>query len=321
MTRVAVSILNYNSSKSTIACVQSLLEACHQTNDSYLLDVFVTDNDSVANEQLRLQQSLEELPNTHLRKNPENRGFAAGHNDNLKAIFLHSRPDYVWILNNDCLVYEDTLTALIECAQQQPAVGIWGATLLEQDGETLQCAGGCYYYSWISSYRQYGRGATLSQVDRLKSVDYDYIAGASLFFPVTTLQNGLRPPPAIPANDYRDKQQWLNENFFLYFEELDLAKRLKPGIKIAWCRGALIKHVGGASTGTSDDERTSMAEYHSTLSALKFTQLYYSGRLWFVVPARYFSKCLQLLVKGELRLLGPLTRAYRDFWKGRLAPK
>ena len=321
MTRVAVSILNYNSAESTIACVQSLLDACHQANGSYHLDVFVTDNDSVTNERLRLQQLLEELPNTHFRKNPENRGFAAGHNGNLESIFLHSKPDYVWILNNDCLVYEETLTALIACARQQPTVGIWGATLLEPDGETIQCAGGCFYNAWISSYRQYGRGANLTQVDRLKSEGFDYIAGASLFFPATTLQDGFSPPSALSASDCRDKQPWLNESFFLYFEELDLAKRLKPGIGMGWCKGALIKHVGGVSTGTSDDERTSMAEYHSTLSALKFTQLYYSGRLWFMVPARYFSKCLQLFVKGELRLLGPITQAYRDFWKGRLAPK
>ena len=316
MTRVAVSILNYNSTQSTIACVQSLLDACHQTNCSYLLDVFVTDNDSGTSEQLLLQQSLEEFPNIHLRKNPENRGFAAGHNGNLNAIFLRSRPDFVWVLNNDCLVYEDTLSALIDCAQQQPAVGIWGATLLEREGETIQCAGGCFYNSWISSYRQYGQGAALKQVDQLKTVDYDYIAGASLFLPVTTLQDGFRPPPALPANDCRDKQQWLNESFFLYFEELDLAKRLKPGIKMAWCRGALIKHSGGASTGVSDDLRTALAEYHSTLSALKFTSRYYPRRLWVMAPIRYLAKCVQLVFKGRMSLLGPLTRAYWDFWGG-----
>ena len=197
MTRVAVSILNYNSAQSTIACVQSLLDACHQTNGSYFLDIFVADNDSISDERLRLQQLLEELPNTHFRKTPENLGFAAGHNGNLKSIFLHFKPDYVWILNNDCLVYEETLTALIDCARQQPTVGIWGATLLEPDGETIQCAGGCFYNAWISSYRHYGRGAALTQVDRLKSEDYDYIAGASLFFPAENTTGWFQPSTCV----------------------------------------------------------------------------------------------------------------------------
>jgi GT2 family glycosyltransferase len=316
MIRVAVSILNYKSSQSTIGCVQSLLTAYRENSDCSDLDIFVADNGSGNDDQLLLQQSLAELPGVHLRLDSENRGFSAGHNGNLRAIFLRSNPDYIWILNNDCLVYETTLVSLISCAQQRPDVGVWGATLLESDGEIIQCAGGCSYNSWVSSYRQYGRGATLAKIDQLESVDYDYIAGASLFLPVATLQKGLQPVPNQSAEKGVVSQQWLNENFFLYFEELDLAQRLKPGYAMAWCKSALIKHVGGASTGAVENQRTKLAEYHSTLSALKYTQLHYPQRLWFMAPARYLSKCLQLMAKGNLRLLGSLTRAYRDFLGG-----
>lgn len=316
MTRVAVSILNYNRSHTTIACVRSLLSASYETGEAYLLDIFVTDNDSDAHEQLQLQQSMAEMSDVHLQLNSENRGFAAGHNENLRAIFRGSSPDFIWILNNDCLVYEETLSSLIKCAQQYPDVGIWGATLLEVDGKTIQCAGGCFYNSWISSYRQYGRGKTLASIDEFESVEFDYIAGASLFFPVRTLQKGLRSVMWMAAADCSDKQQWLNERFFLYFEELDLAQRLKPGLGMAWCKNALINHAGGASTGTGENRRTRLAEYHSTLSALKYTRLHHPHRLWFMAPTRYISKCLQLVFKSELHLLGALTRAYRDFFLG-----
>jgi hypothetical protein len=82
---------------------------------------------------------------------------------------------------------------------------------------------------------------------------------------------------------------------------------------MAWCKDALIKHAGGTSTGAGGNQRTKLAEYHSTLSALKYTRLHHPRRLWFMAPARYFSKCLQLSVKGEFRLLGSLNQAYRDF--------
>ena len=100
-TRVAVSILNYNSAEETTACVQSLLDAYHDYNEVYVLDLFVTDNHSTADDQSKLKQSLAEMPRVNLRLNPENKGFAAGHNDNLRVIFRESDPDYVWILNND----------------------------------------------------------------------------------------------------------------------------------------------------------------------------------------------------------------------------
>jgi len=310
MIKVAVSILNHNGAQSTVACVQSLQNAEQGKGEVYVLDVFVADNASDERDRHTLQQALAELPNVHMQMNPENMGFAAGHNRNLAAIFHRSSPDYVWILNNDCQVYDETLSSLIESSVRHPEIGIWGATLLEADGETIQCAGGCFYNSWISSYRQHGKSKTLTQIDQLESVEFDYIAGASLFFPVATLQNGLY---SMPGDESEGTQQWLNEVFFLYFEELDLAQRLKPGFGMDWCKGAWIRHVGGESTGTSDGQRTELSEYHSTLSALKFTRQYYPQRLWFMMPARYLAKTLQLLVKGEFHLLAPLTRAYRDY--------
>lgn len=316
MVRVAVSILNYNSAQSTVACVQSLLEAGKKQGGEHLLEIFVADNASDELDRRHLQKSLEQLPNVRLQINLENMGFAAGQNRNLESIFRDSNPDFVWILNNDCLVYEETLLSLIKSANRHPEVGIWGATLLESDGVTIQCAGGCFYNSWVSFYRQYGRGKTLTQISQLEPGNYDYIAGASLFFPVSTLQRGLRPVPGVTTEEPADRQQWLNESFFLYFEELDLAKRLKPGFVMAWSKGALVRHAGGTSTGTGANQRNNTAEYHSTLSALKYTRLHHPRRLWFMAPARYLSKCLQLMLQGDFRLIGSLTKAYRDFWSG-----
>jgi hypothetical protein len=239
VTGVAVSILNHNSVKSTIACIQSLLAAGKLANGVCVLELFISDNASDSKDRDRLQEFLEGLPNVNFRINEENLGFSIGHNRNLQTIFTLSNPEYIWVLNNDCIVAEESLTALIECARQSPGVGIWGATLLEPDGETIQCAGGCFYSAWVSSYRQYGRGKTLAQIGQLEPVDYDYIAGASLFFPVATLQQGLRSVPRLPTEQCADSQQWLNKSFFLYFEELDLAQRLKPGFSMAWCKAPL----------------------------------------------------------------------------------
>lgn len=315
MIRVAVSILNYKNAEATIACAQSLLRASEAVSPACLVEIFVTDNGSGDDEQRQLQKVMPDMANVRLQLNTHNLGFSAGHNRNLEMIFEHCSPDYIWILNNDCLVDEGSIAALLKSTQQQPEVGIWGATLLEQDGETIQCAGGCFYNAWISLYRQYGQGKHRSELGQLEAVDYDYIAGASMFFPVATLLNGLKPVPGLQAVDDATGSQWLNQTFFLYFEELDIAKRLNPGLKMDWCREALVVHRGRRKPDTISKQRNARAEYHATLSALKFTRLYYPGRLWLTLPARYLSKCVQLLAMGQVRLIGPLTRAYRDFWR------
>jgi hypothetical protein len=240
-----------------------------------------------------------------------NLGFAAGHNRNIERLLSTAAPDYVWLLNNDCLVDADTIPALLECAGARPEVGIWGATLLEADGRTIQCAGGCSYRTWLSSYRQHAHGTDLAMLGSLKTRQFDYIAGASLFMPVATLLQGLEPP----RNRLRGTDgAWLNEEFFLYFEELDLARRLRPGFEMAWCRKALVHHAGGSGTGSGQGLRSADAEYHSTLSALKFTRLYHPWMLWLTAPARLTVKGAIHLASGRLDLFRALLRAYGGFW-------
>jgi len=311
MTSIGVSILNFQAARATIACVQSLLAAQDWVDGRFQMQIYIADNASDPVDQKELSKGLDDLQSVHLHFHDANLGFAAGHNRNLVSILSHPAPDYVWLLNNDCLVDAQTIPALLDCAESRPEVGIWGATLLEPDGETIQCAGGCFYSYWLSSYRQHGQGTPAKRLDRLASARYDYIAGASMFMPATTLIAGLRPPKSGAGSQ---AHPWLNEEFFLFFEELDLAARLEPGLKMAWCRQAMIRHAGGAGTDSRPGNRSPSAEYHSSLSALKFTRLYHPGRLWLMAPARLIAKALVNLVAGRFDLLKALLRAYREFW-------
>jgi len=315
MPAVGVSILNYRAADLTAGCVQSLLAAQVAAGTDVQMTVHVADNGSGNAEFDHLSAALAGRPGVYLHRHDRNLGFAAGHNRNIERLLEGGSLDFVWLLNNDCLVEPGAIAALLDCARSHQAVGIWGATLLEQDGETIQCAGGCSYNAWLSSYRQHGRGQPASSRGGMNQRKFDYIAGASLFIPVPVLQDGLRPPEGSMPGDNGNHRQWLNEAFFLYFEELDLAQRLVPGLNLGWCRDALITHVGGKGTATDGSRRSARAEYHSTLSALNFTRLYYPRRLWFMAPARFLAKAVQLLFTGNIRLLGSVRSAYRDFWR------
>lgn len=317
MHSIAVSILNYRGASATLACLQSLLAQQPTPGRPFRLEVFVFDNGSGEAEQRRLRDELPRTPNVHLTRSPKNVGFSAGHNRNIRTIVDTVRPDYIWLLNNDCIVQPECVNHLLECALDSPDTALWGATILEPDGKTVQCGGGCRYNAWVTSYQQNGKGKPIERIDEIDGSQMDYVAGASLFLPTRQIEAAFEPPAAHDREIERPELEFLNETFFLYFEELDLARRLKRGYRMAWCQEAHIVHFGGLATQARKGMRSANAEYHSTLSALKFTQIHHPGRLWIVAPIRFVAKCAQLGFTGNARLLGETWRAYRDFFSGR----
>jgi GT2 family glycosyltransferase len=142
MTEIAVSIVNYLRDEATAQCVRSLINEEQRGGGQFRLEIFVTDNGSGPECQARLKTVLSGNPNVHLRPFKRNTGFAAGHNRNLREILNNHQPDYVWLLNNDCIALPGCISSLLKSATKDPQVAIWGATLLEADGKTVQCAGG-----------------------------------------------------------------------------------------------------------------------------------------------------------------------------------
>jgi len=317
MTVVAVSILNHGGASATLECLRSLLKQRPDSSRPFRLEIFLVDNGSGEAEQHRLQEALPHAPNLHLDLSAKNLGFAAGHNRNLRTIRNTVAPDFVWLLNNDCVAQPDCVARLLECATESPQIALWGATLLEPGGKKVQCAGGCRYNAWISSFRQIGSGAPIEHIDEIRHSRMDYVAGASLFLPTQHIDAAFEPVPRQKRGRGRTDTGFLNETFFLYFEELDLARRLKKSAYgMGWCRDARIVHSGGLATGATGASRSARAEYHATLSALKFTRIYHPYRLWVMMPARFAAKCVQLGLTGHSRHLRSLWHAYRDFLAG-----
>jgi len=316
MTTIGVSILNFQAAKETLACVESLLRAGRSAQLEIALRVEVADNHSDGPDFECLAAGLEGMDGVSLHRHEGNLGFAAGHNRNIDRLFAGDTPDFIWLLNNDCEVEPRALRALLDCARSRPEVGIWGATLLEARDGPLQCAGGCTYRAWLSAHRSIGEGAPLERLGELPEPHLDYVAGASLFMPAATLLEGLKPPRCLAG---KPKSRWLNEEYFLYFEELDLAHRLRDGVQMAWCRNARIVHSGGSGTGSGASRRSPGGEYHSTLSALKFTRLYLPGQFWLAAPSRLLVKSFVNLLTLRFDLLRALFRAYRDYFAWRQA--
>lgn len=314
-------VLNWNGAAETLACLNSLY-ALHERERSAII---VCDNASSDDswEQI-LNWARERWPPSELGLFPENAphplrtysfsllqtganlGFAGGMNAGLCHARAMATYRYAWLLNNDIVVTPDALNSLYECAERQPQVGLFGSTVADaRRPDRVQCAGGCRYFPLLTLFRNVLAGQAVSDVMQHDGqVRLDYVYGAAMFLRMEAV----------------DAVGFLNEEYFLFYEELDYTQRLRrAGYELAWCPFSLVYHLGSASIQRLDTEqrrRSSVANYYENLSTLKYSKNFHREHLAIIMLLRFLFKVLAVSSRGEFYLLRPLLEAYRDFWRG-----
>ncbi|MCB0630655.1 MAG: glycosyltransferase family 2 protein [Saprospiraceae bacterium] len=303
--QIAVILINWNQSETTIRCIQSLLANQPEESEGQLF-VVVVDNHSHDDELARIETYIlqyETEPIIYLIKNDRNAGFAGGNNVGIRHALEHYRPDYIWLLNNDVIVQPNALTALIRAARKYPAFKIWGSTIYElQPHLHFHCAGGFRYNALLSIPTP----ITFPPPEKLPTGLYyplpemDYPAGVSMF---------------VKADVFRTTGL-MNETYFLFYEELDLVHQIGGKWHIGWCPDSILHHQSGKSTGSKDPNKgqgSHIAHYHGNLSALKYTWRYHPLYLPVVFIFRLFVKSILFLRHRDYRAFRPLYLAYADF--------
>jgi GT2 family glycosyltransferase len=200
--RVGATILNYHSTADTLAAVASLL------NSDYLdLAVTVVDNgepDGLDPElPAKLPQRVRYLPAG------ANLGYAAGNNLAIRE-FLDAGVEHVLILNPDAQLEPKTLSGLLNASRKAPTAGFIGPRLLDGGlpGRIVQSDGGRIDWSRAGAPIHLNVGKSADTVTEALT-DVDYVTGAC----VLVNRKALDEVGLIP------------EDYFLYFEETDLAVR------------------------------------------------------------------------------------------------
>ncbi|NIO42650.1 MAG: glycosyltransferase, partial [Burkholderiales bacterium] len=261
----------------------------------------VIDNGSTDESPARIDAWVSQQASTRVRflRNADNLGVAAGNNAGIRwALARDPQPDFIWLLNNDTRPTRDALTHLLEAARERPEIRVWGSTLLEADGETVQYAGGGYYNPVLSLQTNLYAGLKKQLVvDEEVRVGLDFVCAASMLVRAEMFSNAL-----------------LNEQFFLYYEELDLCRRVTTKGEIAWCPKSMVIHAEGASTAGS---RTGLElrTFHENLSTFKFTAIHYRWCLPAVLAVRLLIKPILFIGRKQWFLLRPLFRAYAQFFR------
>ncbi|OYQ31873.1 glycosyl transferase [Flavobacterium cyanobacteriorum] len=131
--KVFVVIVTYNGARWIDKNITSLLAS------SYPVHIIAVDNNSADDSALL----LEKYP-VDLIKAPENLGFGKANNIGMKRA-LAQGADYVFLLNQDAWVFEDTVSGLVSKMEADPLIGLLSPLHYSADGITLDGNFAVYY--------------------------------------------------------------------------------------------------------------------------------------------------------------------------------
>ncbi len=206
----------------TYECLGSILR---YSGERVAYEVLVLD-DCSKDEITRLH---EKTPGVRYIRNQTNLRFL--HNCNHGAEF--ARGKYLLLLNNDTLVHEGWLEAMVERAESDSKIGLVAAKLIGKDG-LLQEAGGIIFQD--ASGWNYGRGQDPNHPSFNFFKDTDYGSGACILVPTKLWrQVGGFDARFAPA----------------YYEDTDLAFAIRAlGFRTVYEPRAVVTHLEGVSHGT-----------------------------------------------------------------------
>ena len=284
MSVVDVIIVTWNDRANTCLALDSLFALDEVESDPEFARAIVSDNGSV-------DGTVEYLERRYGRRitvieNGENLGFGAGVN---RAIAESSSP-YVFLLNPDATVTGGALAELVRFMEEHPHCAMAGPKTLDADGHLAESCG--EFDSWIGAYlrssawgdwpifKRFANGAELRSWNYDSERRVDLVIGAAMILRRSVLND-------IGAFD---------ERYFMYHEEIDLAKRIADaGYETWFVPTAVATHVGRGSSGGSNVE--AMKQRSRRKYWLKHHGAFWYYSLSAALVARYL---LYLAVLGAL---------------------
>ena len=225
--KLSVVIVSYNVRNYLEQCLQSVQRAFEGIEG----EVFVVDNHSDDDSVVTVR---EKYPWVRLIENQENLGFSKANNQAIRQ----SQADYVLLLNPDTVVAEDTLRGVLTFMDEHPKAGGAGVMMCYEDGSRAPESRRALPTPWVAALKMLGftKRYYMSHLPWDQPCRIEVISGAFCLLRHEALKTiGL-----------------LDEDFFMYGEDIDLSYRLLKGGWENWYLPYSIIHYKGKSTQKSD---------------------------------------------------------------------
>ena len=233
---LSVVIVNYNVVFFLEQCLNSVFAASKNLN----VQIFVVDNNSVDGSINMLKENFSSVV---LIENKENVGFSKANNQAIKR----ANSPYVLLLNPDTVIEEDTFDKCIDFMNSNTDCGGLGLRMLDGKGNFLPESKRGFPSPSVAFYKIFGLSYLfpksqkfgryhLGFLSEFEVNEVDVLSGAFMLLRTETLE----------------KVGLLDEQFFMYGEDIDLSYRIKlGGYKNYYFPETKIIHYKGESTKKS----------------------------------------------------------------------
>jgi hypothetical protein len=254
--KLSIIIVNYKSADFLEECVCSIYG---KISEKISFEVIVVNNDE---EKVKIFQKY---PQIKIINTNGNFGFGAGINIGARV----AQGDILFFLNPDTQLSSSNMSSLLALFDQEEALGVIGCQLRDESGEAEKWSAGSEIsltslilnnIGWLSSEKTW---------QQKEIVPVDWVSAAALFV----------------KKDIFEEIGGFDENFFMYFEDMDLCTRVsQKGKKVLYCPYFPVKHLGGKSYAEQKKQKKD----------------YYKSQQY------YFKKNKSFFQWGVVRIMGKL---------------
>ena len=255
MGKIAVILLNYNSTRYTRNCIRSLRTSKPKSDEQVIV---VWDNNS------QDKPTPKDLPDCDLILSSVNEGFTRGYNKAVSYTLKKHKPDYVVILNNDTRVPKKMVDELVATCRSHKNICITVPKIYFEHGHefhknsyTREERGNVIWYAGgqmdVANILPFHRG--VDEVDR-KQFDTQektlYVTGCCFCCTPKTWK----------------RVGGFDEKYFMYYEDIDFSYRAtKKKIPLVYVPQAHLYHINAGSTNGSGSH---IQQYYQTRNRLRF---------------------------------------------------
>jgi GT2 family glycosyltransferase len=297
--QIIIVIVNYKTANLLLKCLDSLRKYLLTHN----VKIVISDNNSPDDSVSIINNYItkEKLGrNIKLLVLPKNGGFSSGNNEAIKySLKNYPKSNIFWLLNPDTIVNSCPLELIAEYFKKDSKIGILGTKQTSMStGASVSSA-----FNMFTPFGEFLIGAKFGPLFRLfpkfmvpfpppdKAKQCDWVSGASFFVNKSLIDDiGL-----------------MDENFFLYFEEVDFCFRAKKNQWQVWFDPAVsIAHEDESSTGVGKiATRRPLFWYNSRRY---FYRKHYGLFGLIVADLGWFLGRLTLLARHHLKLRSDVSK-------------
>ena len=278
--KLSIVIVSYNVRSFVAQCLDSVQKASEGLDG---VEVFVVDN---ASSDDTVDYIGHHYPWVRLIANDDNLGFSRANNIAIRQ----AEGEYILLLNPDTIVAEPTLRECVSFMDAHPQAGGLGVRMHNADGSLAPESRRAIPSPWVSCLKMLGftKRYYMSHLSWDEPGRIEVVSGA--FF--------LLRKKAL------DQVGLLDEDFFMYGEDIDLSYRLLKGGWENWYHPSDIVHFKGEST-----HKSSFRYVHVFYQAMLifFRKHYGHLSIFFSLPVKlaiYFRAALALIdiIRKKLHL-------------------